>query len=97
MKVSFYPHKRKLSAVPVVDPKSVKYAVEAILGTDKYDRYPVDLPEAFWGNELVTPRVLIREGYSPVDHDNLFGLWRLPDGRGPFSFESTLYDLVSGG
>ena len=86
-----------MSSVQEFDPKTVQNAIEAILGTDKYDRYPVDLPKAYWGDELATPRVLIREGYSPVDHEDLFGLWRLPDGRGPFSFESTLYDLVSGG
>lgn len=100
MKVKFYPRRksRKLWLSPQVDPdtvQKVKKAIDMIMGTN-YDSYPSDLPLAYFGEELITPRVLIREGYSPVDDNCLFGLWHLPSGA-TVPYSTAVYDLVSGG
>jgi hypothetical protein len=98
MKIAFHPRRvhRKLWTRPI-EQNEVKDAIAMIMEETAYDKYPTNIPKAYFGDDLITPRVLIREGYLPVDHDCLFGPWYMSNGAGPVPYDAVVYDLVRGG
>jgi len=70
----------------------------ADLAAERGDVKPAPEVVAYWGDEVITPEVLIREGYEPYNKENpKEGLWKVTGISKPVSYESAVYALASGG